>query len=169
MILVALGSNLPGPAGGPRDMVEAALAAMPAHGLRVVARSPWYESAPVPPSDQPWFVNGVAHVQAMTAALAADPALLLARLHAIEAAFGRRRDGRRNAARGLDLDLLDVDGLTRAADPVLPHPRLAERAFVLRPLADLAPDWRHPETGQGVSELLGALGAAPHDGLRPLP
>lgn len=157
MILVALGSNLPGSAGSPRQMVEAALAAMSARGLSVVDRSPWYHSAPVPRSDQPWFVNGVARVEPQTPALAADPAAVLAHLHAIEAAFGRRRDGTRNAARGLDLDLLDVDGMVRLSDPVLPHPRLAERAFVLRPLADLMPRWRHPISGLGVADLLAGL------------
>ncbi len=165
VILVALGSNLPGPAGPPRRMVEAALDAMPAYGLRVVACSPWYKSAPVPPSDQPWYVNGVARVVAASAALKTDPGALLGRLHAIEAAFGRRRDGTRNAARGLDLDLLDVDGLVRACDPVLPHPRLSERAFVLRPLADLAPEWRHPVSGRSAAALLAAMDAEAVAGL----
>jgi 2-amino-4-hydroxy-6-hydroxymethyldihydropteridine diphosphokinase len=158
MILVALGSNLPGPAGDPRAMVEAALAAMPDHGLRVVARSPWYRSAPVPPSDQPWFVNGVARV-ARSDDGPADPEALLAALHAIEHAFGRRRDGTPNAARGLDLDLLDVDGLKRDKAPVLPHPRMTGRAFVLRPLADLVPGWRDPLSGRTVEALLSDLGS----------
>jgi len=138
MILVALGSNLPGPAGSPRQTVERALAAFPDAGIRVLACSPWYRSAPVPPSDQPWFVNGVARV----AFAEGDAAMLLARLHAIEAAFGRRRDGTRNAARPLDLDLLDMDGMVREAAPILPHPRMTERAFVLVPRR---PTW--PPTG----------------------
>lgn len=163
MILIALGSNLPGPVGTPRETVEAALAALPGVGVRVLGRSPWYRSAPVPPSDQPWFVNGVASV----AVDGVDPVGLMDRLHAIEATFGRRRDGIRNAARTLDLDLLDMDGMVRPAAPTLPHPRLTERAFVLRPLADLVPDWRHPVDGQSVAALLAGLAAV--TGLERLP
>lgn len=162
MILVALGSNLPGPAGDPRQTLEAALAAMPSRGLRVVAVSPWYRSAPVPPSGQPWFVNGVAQVVSDDP----TPARILARLHAIEAAFGRTRSGTRNEARPLDLDLLDVHGIVRRPPeppPELPHPRMSERAFVLQPLCDLVPDWRHPVLGLSASALLETL--RPLDGL----
>ncbi|MBB4267671.1 2-amino-4-hydroxy-6-hydroxymethyldihydropteridine diphosphokinase [Roseospira visakhapatnamensis] len=158
MILVALGANLPGPAGPPRDTLAAALARLPAMGVTVARRSPWYRSAPVPPSDQPWFVNGVAEVR-----FDGPPEALMDRLHMVEADFGRRRDGTLNAARALDLDLLDVDGMTRAAGPVLPHPRLHQRAFVLLPLADVAPAWRHPILGQSVTALIAALG--PLDGI----
>ena len=121
--------------------------------MRTVARSRWYRSAPVPPSDQPWFVNGVAAVETTL-----DPAALLALLHSVEARFGRvRRE--KNAARVLDLDLLAYGERVSAPDdvPVLPHPRLHQRAFVLRPLAELAPNWRHPRLGMGVQALLAAL------------
>jgi 2-amino-4-hydroxy-6-hydroxymethyldihydropteridine diphosphokinase len=155
MILIALGSNLPGPTGGPRETLERALAAFPKAGLGLLARSPWYRSAPVPPSDQPWFVNGVARVTCDTA----DPADLLDRLHTLEADFGRKRDGTPNAARTLDLDLLDMDGMVRTDAPILPHPRMTARAFVLLPLADVAPDWRHPVGGQAIATLIAALGA----------
>lgn len=155
MIIVALGANLPSDDhGSPRETLEAALAALAAGGLRVLARSPRYESAPVPPSDQPWFVNGVA---ALDSALAPGP--LLQRLHGVEAEFGRRR-GQLNAARVLDLDLIDYQGRVDAgaADwPRLPHPRLAERAFVLLPLADVAPAWRHPHGGASLADLMVAL------------
>lgn len=155
MILIALGSNLPGPTGAPRETLERALAAFPDAGLTVLDRSPWYRSAPVPPSDQPWFVNGVARVTCDTA----DPADVLHRLHTLEAAFGRRRDGTPNAARTLDLDLLDMDGVVRTDAPILPHPRMTARAFVLLPLADVAPEWRHPVSGQAIATLIAALGA----------
>ena len=123
-------------------------------GIVVVQRSRWYRSAPVPPSAQPWFVNGVIEVRVS----GLEPEDLLTRLHRIEDAFGRRREGR-NAARTLDLDLLDVDGhVTRPGDPViLPHPRLHERAFVLLPLAELAPGWRHPVSHTGIDELIRSL------------
>ena len=77
------------------------------------------------------------------------PTPLLARLHEVEDAFGRVRTVP-NAARLIDLDLLDFNGEIAAGGPgraILPHPRMESRAFVLRPLADLAPDWRHPRTG----------------------
>jgi 2-amino-4-hydroxy-6-hydroxymethyldihydropteridine diphosphokinase len=149
MIFVGLGANLPSPMlGPPRPVLEAALAALPAQGITVAARSRWYESAPVPVSDQPWYVNGVARVETDLA-----PAALLAVLHEIERQFGRVRRTV-NEARILDLDLLAYDGLVEAGPPVLPHPRLHERAFVLLPLRDVAPDWRHPVTGATVEDLL---------------
>jgi 2-amino-4-hydroxy-6-hydroxymethyldihydropteridine diphosphokinase len=99
-------------------------------------------------------VNGVARLEGRT-----DPATLLRRLHAIEARAGRVRNAP-NAARTLDLDIIAIDDLVRdAPDPVLPHPRAHERAFVLRPLRDVCPGWVHPRLGQTVDALLAALPA----------
>jgi len=156
MILIALGANLAGPAGPPLAQCEAALERMRAGGIAIVARSPWYESTPFPPSDQPRFVNGVVAVHTSL-----PPAALLAALHEIERGLGRVRSVP-NAARPIDLDLLDYDGIVRdeAEPPVLPHPRMTERDFVLRPLADIAPAWRHPISHMSVGELLARL---PHD------
>jgi 2-amino-4-hydroxy-6-hydroxymethyldihydropteridine diphosphokinase len=86
------------------------------------------------------------------------PAALLTRLHAIEARFGRVR-GERNAARSLDLDLLAYGEITsNAAGPlILPHPRMHQRAFVLAPLCDIAPAWRHPGLHRSAAQLLAAL------------
>jgi 2-amino-4-hydroxy-6-hydroxymethyldihydropteridine diphosphokinase len=161
MILIGIGSNLPGPHGeAPRATARAAVAALAGiAGLRLVAVSGFWESAPVlreaqSPASQPRYVNAVARLEGT-----ADPAWLLARLQAIEAASGRVR-GARDAARPLDLDILDMDGVVRAApDPVLPHPRMAERAFVLRPLAEVAREWRHPVTGDGIQALLQRVAA----------
>lgn len=154
-ILIGLGSNLPGGHGSPWQTCEAALAALVAEGLRIVRRSRWYESAPVPASDQPWYVNGVVAVETALA-----PAALLALLHRVEAAFGRERRVR-NEARVLDLDLLAYGDIVRdgPAPPLLPHPRLAERAFVLLPLAEVAPDWVDPRSGRSVEALAAALPA----------
>lgn len=90
-----------------------------------------------------------------------DPAWLLERLHAIEAAAGRRRTVV-NAPRPLDLDIISMGALVRKApDPILPHPRATQRAFVLLPLRDVMPDWRDPVTGQGIDAFLpGVAGQA---------
>ena len=156
MILVALGANLSGLAGPPLAQCEAALERLRLAGVAIVARSPWYESTPWPPSDQPRFVNGVAVVETRL-----PPVQLLAALHEVERGLGRVR-GERNAARPIDLDLIDYDGIVLEGPepPVLPHPRLGDRDFVLRPLADVAPAWRHPVSGLAVGELLARL---PHD------
>jgi 2-amino-4-hydroxy-6-hydroxymethyldihydropteridine diphosphokinase len=153
MIFIGIGSNLPSRAGPPRATAEAAVEAMARARLGVKRRSRWYESAPVPISDQPWFVNGVVEVETDL-----PPAALLAVLHRIEAAFGRTRTAA-NAARTLDLDLLDYHGRTNDGEDgvILPHPRLHERAFVLLPLEELAPGWRHPRTGRPIAALIAAL------------
>lgn len=117
----------------------------------MAAVSPWYRSAPVPASDQPWYVNGVVRVETDL-----DAPALLAVLHRVEAAFGRVRR-QVNEARGLDLDLLAYHDDVRDEAPVLPHPRLHQRAFVLLPLRDLAPGWRHPVTGMNVASLVADL------------
>jgi 2-amino-4-hydroxy-6-hydroxymethyldihydropteridine diphosphokinase len=160
MILIALGANLPHPVhGDARETLETALGALESRGVHIVRRSRWFRSAPVPPSGQPWFVNGVAAV-----ATSLDPSGLLAELHAVEDEFGRVRAAR-NEARVIDLDLLAYEDLVRQGgvgdrketNPTLPHPRIAERAFVLYPLAEVAPNWRHPETGASVEEMISAL------------
>jgi 2-amino-4-hydroxy-6-hydroxymethyldihydropteridine diphosphokinase len=153
-IFVGLGANLPSPKHGPpKRTLMAALDSLAAHGLRVTARSRWYESAPVPPSDQPWFVNGVVRVATNLA-----PAALLAVLHKVEAEFGRVR-GAPNAPRILDLDLIAYgDRVARGGEvPLLPHPRMQVRGFVLLPLREIAPRWQHPLLRQTLDQLIDAL------------
>jgi 2-amino-4-hydroxy-6-hydroxymethyldihydropteridine diphosphokinase len=154
-IFIGVGGNLPHPLHGPpRQTLQAALQALERHGVRLVRVSPWYRTAPVPASDQPWFVNAVAEV---TTAL--DAKGLLAALNAVERDFGRVRSVV-NAPRIVDLDLLDFCGETSPGgegEPILPHPRLHQRAFVLRPLADLEPGWRHPGSGRRIDTLLADL------------
>ena len=154
-IYLGLGANLPHPTyGGPVDTLKAALTDLGRRGIEVRRLSPWYRTAPVPASDQPWYVNAVAEV-----ASSLPPDALLAVLHKVEEAFGRVRSTP-NAPRLIDLDLLDFRGEIAPGGPgmaILPHPRMAGRAFVLRPLADLAPDWRHPATGAPIAALVAAL------------
>lgn len=152
--LVAVGANLPRADGtSPRETCAwavRALAGIP--GMRVVAVSSWWESAPIPPDPaSPPFVNGVVRMEGE-----ATPEALLAALHAIEAEAGRARPYP-NAPRVLDLDLIDLGGRVQAGPPVLPHPRADQRAFVLRPLAEVAPGWVHPARGVPVEALLGAV------------
>jgi 2-amino-4-hydroxy-6-hydroxymethyldihydropteridine diphosphokinase len=156
-IYIALGANLDHPKHGPpRRALEAALEELGRRGVAVLRVSPWYRTAPVPASDQPWYVNAVAEVATDLA-----PDRLLSLMHEVEAAFGRVRSVP-NAARLIDLDLLDFHGQIAVGGPgkaTLPHPRMEGRAFVIRPLADLDPAWRHPRTGASIQELLAALPA----------
>lgn len=160
LILIAIGANLPSRFGPPEAACEAALGALEARGIAVVRRSRWWESAPVPVSDQPWYVNGVAVVETALA-----PAALLAELHAVEEAMGRVRTVR-NAPRVIDLDLLAYGREVIDGALTLPHPRLAERAFVVLPVDEVAPDWRHPVSGASVAEMIAAL--PPGQDIRPL-
>ena len=153
MILIGIGSNLAASGySSAQETGEAATAALLGIGVALRARSSWYASEPVPVSDQPWFVNAVAEV-----ATELPPAELLARLLVLELRFGRQRSVR-DAARTLDLDLLDYDRLQCATpELVLPHPRLHVRRFVLMPLSEIAPTWRHPRLGLTAAELLAQL------------
>lgn len=154
MIFIGLGANLPSTAfGPPAATCEAALGRLAECGAAPRRRSRWYRSRPEPDHGEPWFVNGVAEVETALA-----PLELLAVLHRIEAEIGRVR-GAPNAPRCIDLDLLDYGGrLSGPADTlILPHPRMHLRAFVLYPLAELAPDWRHPRSGASIGALVGAL------------
>ncbi len=172
MFLIALGSNTPGAAGDPQAVLEAAVTALGRHGLGVAARSRWWRTPAHPPGSGPDFVNGAIRVEA-----ALTPGEVMARLHAVEKALGRTRR-RRWEPRVCDLDLLAAGdavlpdraevGRWMRLDPgkqaevapdrlLLPHPRLHERAFVLAPLAEVAPDWQHPLTGLTVREMRDAL------------
>lgn len=155
MVVIAIGSNVAWTeTGPPRATCEAAVDAVSTlPGLADPVVSTWYRTAAVPAGSGPDYVNGVLRVRAT----GREPEGLLADLLAIEARFGRAR-GALNEPRTLDLDLIDFGGRVRAApDPVLPHPRAHLRAFVLRPLADVWPDWRHPILGLTVEALLAAL------------
>lgn len=154
MILVAIGANLPARNGAtPLATCLAAVEALRSlPGLRLLATARWSVTEPVPASDQPDYVNGMVALEGT-----ADPACLLTALHRIEARAGRTR-GAANAPRILDLDIIGIDNIIRdTPNPILPHPRAHLRGFVLRPLIDVAPDWRHPQLNLKPDEMLRAL------------
>ena len=154
-LLIGLGANLaPDGYTSPREGCIAAVSALADEGVHLSALSHWYESAPVPISDQPWYLNAVAE-----ATTELDAASTLAALHHIERRFGRVRI-ERNAARVLDLDLLDFAGtVSDSTNLALPHPRMHERAFVLLPLGELRPDWVHPVSGIAIHDLIAMIPA----------
>jgi 2-amino-4-hydroxy-6-hydroxymethyldihydropteridine diphosphokinase len=156
-IIVALGSNLTGAYASLEELLDAALDQFEAAGLHIVARSTWWKSAAWPDPTGPEYRNGVVIVET-----ALDPHETLDALRQIERAFGRER-GKANNARTLDLDLIaygraeiDVPSLT------VPHPRAHQRRFVMGPLAEIAPGWRHPSQG-GTAESLAKSAAVGRD------
>ena len=153
IILIGLGANLPSRYGEPQQTLDAALSRLSEEGVRVLSRSRFWKTQPVPVSDQPWFVNAVASIETELM-----PPQLLALLHRLEAEFGRVRSVV-NAPRLLDLDLLAYGRtiLTAPDGPQVPHPRLAERAFVLLPIQDVAPGWIHPASGQTLAAMIAKI------------
>ena len=151
MIVIALGANLDSPLGPPAATMTAALGALKQNGVRIVAVSAFYATPAWPDPSDPPFVNAVIGVETVH-----SPVDLMVILHKIESMYGRTRSVK-NAPRTLDLDLIDYQGRVEEGPPVLPHPRMAQRAFVLIPLSDVAPDWRHPVTGHCVADLIAAL------------
>ncbi len=125
---------------------------MPARGITPKRVSCWYKTDPVPASDQPQFANGVAQIETKL-----GPHELLLELQAIEAFFGRARR-ERNEARAMDLDLIAYNDLVLNDNGLeLPHPRMAHRGFVIVPLAEIAPNWKHPQSGITAQKMLNSL------------
>ena len=170
--LLALGGNLPSKVGSPSVTLDAALEQLDCKGIRLVKVSRFYATPCFPEGAGPDYVNAAVEVETE---LPADA--LLARLHEIEAGFGRERQSRW-AGRTLDIDLiagrdrvlpslktfkqwldlsLEEQKVTAPQELILPHPRLQDRAFVLVPLNDIAWDWIHPVNGLSVAQMLSDL------------
>jgi 2-amino-4-hydroxy-6-hydroxymethyldihydropteridine diphosphokinase len=163
MILIGIGANLPRQDGtAPYETCRACIPLLRAiSGLSFVALSSWYRSASIPKGDAPDYCNGIIRLEGDI-----EPLPLLDLLQDIERQFGRERSVP-YASRTLDLDIIDLNGTIRATpDPVLPHPRAHLRAFVLRPILDVAPAWRHPICRSSVTTLLAEL---PPQNIRPWP
>lgn len=183
--IIALGANLHSTDRSAGEALRSASGILHAEpDISITAISRFWRSPAFPPGSGPDYVNAAALI-----ATALPPGDLLARLHAIEARFGRDRSTGRWSARVLDLDLVALDDLVlpdaatqrawvelpperqRREAPdrlILPHPRLQDRGFVLAPLAEIAPGWRHPLTGQSVAAMLARLGPAGLAGMVPL-
>jgi 2-amino-4-hydroxy-6-hydroxymethyldihydropteridine diphosphokinase len=153
-VYLGLGSNL----GDREDFIKKALAEVEEEGIRVVQRSPLYETAPVGTTAGRWFLNCV--VEAETDLM---PLGLLHLTQKIERKLGRRPPAApQPLGRTIDIDiLLFGSGTVNLPELVIPHPRMTERRFVLEPLQDIAPELRHPVTRLSSAEMLGALGPGP--------
>ncbi|MBX7147377.1 MAG: 2-amino-4-hydroxy-6-hydroxymethyldihydropteridine diphosphokinase [Alphaproteobacteria bacterium] len=151
-ILIGVGANLPHPHyGAAQNTCELALTALQKYNIKIAAQSSWYKTAPVPLSDQPWYINGVCLIDYRDTY---DPIVLLNILHTVEEKFGRTRHVK-NEPRYLDLDLLTFGCfIVEHQNVVIPHPRLHERAFVLHPLKEIMPDWFHPVSKKTIDEFL---------------
>lgn len=147
---LALGSNL----GDRAALIEQAVALLEAAGVRILRRSALYETEPVGMKSERWFLNCVLEVETERMPLG-----LLRLAERIERELGRRpAHGPQPEARRMDIDILIFgEHVMSSPELTLPHPRLAERRFVLEPLRELAPDWRHPVTRQTPGEMLAAL------------
>ena len=181
--LIAMGGNLPFGTATPDAILSDSLLRLCEETVEVVAVSRFFRTPAFPAGTGADFVNAAAVLR-----VTQEPEAVLALLHRVEAAFGRRREARWGQ-RTLDLDLIGMgarvlpdragfeacrglapeDQQRRAPDRlILPHPRLQERAFVLVPLADVAPDWVHPVLGLSVREMLAALPQAARDEVKAL-
>lgn len=167
-ILIGMGGNRRGgSAEEVRVGMERALSLFPAYGITPLAVSSWYRTKAVSAVPQEEYINGVAAVASML-----PPLALLAALQRVEKYFARRRfASKRHFARSLDLDLLAwghrrIGGGENGGRLILPHPRMHERGFVLAPLAELCPGWRHPVLGVEAGRLLAGLSAGERDSVR---
>ncbi|MBL42217.1 MAG: 2-amino-4-hydroxy-6-hydroxymethyldihydropteridine diphosphokinase [Rhodospirillaceae bacterium] len=152
MIYIGLGANLKYKKNlSLVDSLNLAIEKMSYLSIKVLNKSSFFSSAPVPLTNQPWFVNSVISIETTFA-----PVELLKNLHSIEKEFGRKRD-KKWGPRSLDLDVISYNKIKSISKINLPHPRMHERAFVLYPLKELDKNWIHPISGKSVSQLINEL------------
>ncbi len=183
-VLLALGANLPSAIGPPEATIRAAIGQLSHAGFELIAASRLYRTPAFPPGNGPDYVNA-----AISCSCPFAPDDLLRIVNAVEALYGRQRS-KRWEARSLDIDVIaigesvlpgreefeawesltpDLQQMLTPSELIVPHPRLHERAFVLVPLAEVAPRWRHPVMGRDVDEMLEALPADQRAMIRPIP
>lgn len=152
-IYIGLGANLPSQGRSPAQTIVDAYSALEAAGIEVVRRSSLWRSPAWPDPGKPPYANAVAEIVSACPAEVLMPSLLQ-----IESAYGRRREMRWDS-RTLDLDLLDYRGevIEQPPELILPHPRATQRAFVLLPLQEIAPDWCDPVSGMKIAQLIERL------------
>lgn len=156
LIIIAYGANLPGRYGQPWETYDVAKKALADNNIRIVAESSLWETSPVDtPDEQPWYTNAVLAVETEL-----PPQALLETLLSIEHDLGRVRTFR-NAAKTVDLDLIAYKDqvIDNAPVLILPHPRMHERAFVLKPLEQISQNWTHPITKTSLDEMIKNLPA----------
>lgn len=166
-LLLAFGSNMPGVWGSSRATLSRACRELANRGVRIVRCSSLYATRPVGGGRQPHYLNAVALAESSLA-----PAQLLRLLKQLERSAGRKLRPRMRA-RPLDIDILDFGGrrvgrpaaTRRPGQLVLPHPEMQGRAFVLRPLLDVAPHWHHPGSRRSARALLERIGGAVRAGV----
>ncbi len=157
MILIGLGSNISGPWGSPRQTVEHALLQLNRFPLKLVKQSTLLATKPFGLEHQPDFINAVAIIETVL-----PPHTLIRKLHMIEREAGRRR-GRRWGPRTLDLDLLTYHNIIKVKrghiqkQLILPHPGIAERLFVLEPIAEITTQWCHPQSHLSAKAMIQKL------------
>ena len=133
------------------DSLNLAMEKMSFLSIKIIQKSSFFLSAPVPLTDQPWFVNSVISIETTL-----TPSKLLKNLHCLEKDFGRKRE-KKWGPRSLDLDIISYNEIESNEQIYLPHPRMHERAFVLYPLQELNKNWFHPVLGKSVCQLIKEL------------
>ncbi len=151
-IIIAIGSNLDYHNQTPIQNIKLGIHYLKQNHFKILAQSNWWESEPDPPSYQPNYINAIVIAHSFV-----TPKTLLFQLHKIENLFGRAKIRKKNQARTLDLDLIDYHGLIYKpkykGDLILPHPKMHERGFVLAPLSETNPKWKHPVLKKTVKDL----------------
>ncbi len=163
MIYIAVGSNLTGHYASLQDVVAAGLSRLEHYGISIIKSAPLYQTRAIGPKGQNDYINTVICARTML-----SPRGLLKILHQVEADMGRVRRIKWGA-RIFDLDLLDYHGTISAySTPLLPHPHMSQRGFVLYPLRDIAPGWHHPVRRQSIDKLIARLPLYMRHGVRKL-